>query len=75
MKTKRQKLYRYTAIIIVPFIIGLLSYPFHKSEVFQLFKSLKDKESFRLDQTSLIENIKKNKKTLKYLNFYQTKFF
>ena len=75
MKNKRQKPYRYIAIIIVPFIIGLLSYPFHKSEDFQLFKSLKDKESFHPDQTSLIENIKKNKKTLKYLNFYQTKFY
>lgn len=75
MKTKRQKLYRYVAIIVVPFIIGLLSYPFHKSEDFQLFKSLKNKESFRPDQISPIEEIIKNKKTLKYLNFYQTKFY
>ena len=75
MKTKRQKLYRYIVIIIVPFAIGLLSYPFHKNEDFQLFKSLKDKDSFRSEQINLIEDIIKNKKTLKYLNFYQTKFY
>jgi len=91
MKNKRQKLYRYIAIIIVPFIIGLLSYPFHKNEEFKLFQSLKDKKEFEFyhqDIERLLEQIKNNpihlnfditdkdeKKIQVYLDFNQVKFY
>ena len=75
MKNKRQKLYRYVSIIIMPFIIGLLSYPFHKSEDFQLFKTLKNKDSFRSVQNDPIAKLEQIKNKRKYLNFIQAKFY
>jgi len=75
MKNKKQKFYRYLTLIMLSFIIGFLSYPFHKSEDFKLFKTLKNKESFRIDQYDIIETLKNRKDRQRYLNFDQAKFY
>ena len=48
MKFNKQKLYIYITIIGFPILLGLLSYSFHKTEKFRLFKSLSSKEENRI---------------------------
>ena len=49
MKNKRQKLYRYFGVIGLSIVIGLISYPFHKSGKFKLFKVLPAQEDKRIE--------------------------
>ncbi len=69
MKTLKEKLNKYILIIVLSILLGLLSYPFHKSEDFVLFKNLPDLNKFKIElniadveikNCEMIKKIKKN---------------
>ena len=53
MKIKKQKIYNYMIISGLSLVFGLLSYPFHKSEDFKVFKSLKNKKDFKVEDNNI----------------------
>ena len=57
MKIQKQKLYRYFYIITLSLVLGLASYPFHKTDRFELFSTLPDK-----GQDRIVFDIKSNQK-------------
>ena len=86
MKNKRQKFYTYVTIFALPLVIGLLSYPFHKSEEFKIFYSLKSKEDFKVADNNIsriLSEVKKSSPETGYylsiggslLDFSQVKYF
>jgi len=48
MKKRKQKIYTYLAIIGLSIILGIASYPFHKTDKFKLFSNLIDKKEYRI---------------------------
>ena len=50
MQTLKDKIYSYLLIIGLSVLLGLLSYPFHKSSDFMLFKSLPLLDNFNIEQ-------------------------
>ena len=51
MKNSKQKLWTYFIIIGVAILLGVASYPFHKTGKFKLFSSLIKKEEYRIPLT------------------------
>ena len=73
MKNNKQKLYRYFIIIGFSITIGLISYPFHKSDKFKLFKVLPIEEDKRIKISSKqLENIfNKSRYSLDFFKNYE----
>ena len=71
MKIQKQKLYRYFSIITLSLVLGLASYPFHKTDRFELFSSLPDKGQDRviLDIESKQKYIDKVKSSTQVFEF------
>ena len=76
MKFNKQKLYIYITIIGFPILLGLLSYSFHKTEKFRLFKSLPGKEENRIvinDESNMELSEKVLKSRIDYLSKIEVK--
>ena len=69
MKNRKQKIYVYLTIIALSIILGIASYPFHKSQEFQLFKSLTSKEEYRISRDDVFLN---HNSDMGYLEIFQT---
>tara|TARA_Y100001935_G_scaffold253677_1_gene260449 strand:- start:63 stop:776 length:714 start_codon:yes stop_codon:yes gene_type:complete len=69
MQTLKEKLNKYILIVALSVLLGLLSYPFHKSDDFLLFKNLPDLDNFKIEldianvdfkDCEMVKTIKKN---------------
>tara|TARA_Y100001970_G_C14205371_1_gene843626 strand:- start:1642 stop:2301 length:660 start_codon:yes stop_codon:yes gene_type:complete len=58
MKNRKQKIYTYIAIIGLSIILGIASYPFHKTDKFKLFSKLIDKEEYRISIETQLSQLK-----------------
>ena len=70
MKNKRQRFYTYMIIFALPLVIGLLSYPFHKSEEFKIFYSLKKKGDFKVADNNILRILSEVKKGSAEIGYY-----
>ena len=74
MRIVKDKIYSYLLIIGLSVLLGLLSYPFHKSSDFKLFKSLPHLDNFKIDQDITkfeINNCDMMKSIKKQVNFIE----